>query len=86
MDEMSQSPGKWILQGHRTLICNSYKTAIPRAELIMGSKQFGRTNLYCNALVGIKEKKAVISNPSPQLIPQIGCWKFRSKGSIRILT
>lgn len=30
----------------------------------MGSKQFGGINLYCNALVGIKEKKAVGSNIS----------------------
>lgn len=67
MDEMSPSPGKWILQWHSPLICNSYETAIPRAELITESKQFGGMNLYWNALVGRKEKKAFGSNPFPQL-------------------
>lgn len=83
-DEMSGSPGKGILWWHSTLICNSYKTAIPRAELITGSKQFGGTNLCCNALVGIKEKKSVIGNVS-LAFPKIGCCKFHSKSSIRIL-
>lgn len=67
MDEMSQSPGKQILQWHSPLICNSYKIANPRAELITESKQFGGMNLYSNALVGRKEKKAFGSNPFPQL-------------------
>lgn len=80
---MSRSPKECILQWHSTMICNSYKIAIPRAELIMGSKQFSGTNLYSNALVGIKERNMLSYSPLP--LPQIGCCKFQSKASIRIL-